>query len=718
MSASSPWRSSPNAADTNVMNPWSAIDSDYLHPSTSSSSSQPPQLRSRKSNLAANAELVDRHPLRSPSPSHPSQQTARPGAAPRRPSAVASEWKAIGAGLAGLFGASSSIASSSSYQWPADPSSSHIQSSSRTARLVTTGDDDDDDEARKGRPINSVETTLDRLEDWFGLKQGQQQQQQQRRTTTSRRTAASASSSAAHQDQVRVLIHPVAPTDTLSSLALHYGADIQVLRKSNKLWPGDPVQIRKLIYIPVDSCKHRPPNAEIKVVPTTAGGAVSSTDTGSANASSSNTLIFVSKADQEDLLTGTPVAEIPQPEFVADSLAAMRVSDPVNDFMPDTNQAYTDSTAPAFGTSLTRGGSINGHKSAYPVSLTPALRTLNHAAGSSAKRPASSVGGGSNPPSIAASASAASSGFVPPRQPLHVAKVPADQLRFFAASDTKSSASGSRNPGPGDAEFRPGESGIDDLLQQHQQQHNGSSAQSDRPDLSRHTSTSNISTSSYFNDDDDDEEDEWKPNTWHFGSSSKPISSSTTTIGIDSTSSSSNYAGWNDAPPPSATAIVAKAYDGGKAYQKRQAQKSHRLLYDLAAGLPANTGAASKWARPIQFGDSLPNGGGMAERKGGGRGGLGRLLDDTVRGRISVEAAFEGVVEGFGGKSTAQTRERVGTRSATTRSQVDRVDEVRQPAPLVNIDPLTSSAPINPTRSSSGLEQRRRVDWTKGGKHD
>lgn len=739
------------------MDPWAAsnttiIDSDYLGPSAPSSLH--PQLRSRKSNLATNAQVVDRHPLRSPSPSHtsfaatPSNQT-RPEADSRKPSAVASEWKAISAGLAGLFGGSPSNTGSSSYQWPADPSS-HAQVASHSVRLIPT-DDDNDDEAKKGRPINTVETTLDRLEDWFGLKQ--QHHQHPQSSTQPHRTASSSTPSSRHDDHVRVLIHPVAPTDTLSSLALHYGADIQVLRKSNKLWPGDPVQIRKVIYIPVDSCKHRPPNAEIKVVPIREGY-VSSSGAATDPSPISNTLIFVSKSEQEDLLTGTPTAEIPQPDLIADSLAAMRVSDPVNDFMPDTNQAYTNSAAPTFGTSLTRSGSINGHKQPYPASLTPALRTLNqqtHASTSIATKPASSVGGESNTPSVAASASAASSGFVPPRQPLHVAKVPADQLRFFA-SDAKACTSSSRKPGPGDAEYRPGESGIDDLLalasgSPHQHPQDASAVQPARRDLSRQTSISNISGLS-LRDVDDDEHDEWKPNTWHFGAGSassgiKPThKNSSTSSGSSSTMTSdalhdsgagSQYTGWNDAPPPNA--IVAKAYDGGKAYQKRQAQKSHRLLYDLAAGLPANTGAASKWARPIQFGDSLPSapagvggGGGFAvSRKSSAKGGFGKLLDDTVRGRISVEAALEGALEGVRGKSSStlpQTRTPGAPRQPRTQplaagalAPPPPTPRTAHTAPVTTIDPLCSSL-VNTLRStSSGLEQRRRVDWAKG-KHD
>ncbi|SPO26194.1 uncharacterized protein UTRI_02470 [Ustilago trichophora] len=663
--SASPWLSASSTNSTssvgasNDMDPWATIDSEYLHPSTSNSSSQQQQLRSRKSSPSflstsstTNAQVVDRHPLRSPSPGQgqgvsSSSTPGRPESAPRRPSAVASECKAISAGLAGLFGGSSSTANSSSYRWPADPATSgpsiraSRQSASHAGNVTSSAyhdDDDDDDEARKGRPANTVESTLDRLEDWFGLRQQQQQysSSQPAASTPSKRAPPAASSSAANSDaleQVRVLIHPVAPTDTLPSLALHYGADIQVLRKSNKLWPGDPVQIRKVIYIPVDSCKHRPPNAEIKVVPTR-GGAVSSEAT--------NILAFVPKAEEEDLLTGTPVADIPQPNMIANSLASMRVSDPVSDFMPDTNKAYTDSP-PAFGTSLTRAGSINGPKQPYPPSLTPALRSLNstQASSSGSRRPTSSVGGGSNTPSITASASAASSGFVPPRQPLHVAKVPADQLRFFAndAKPSSSLASGSLNPGPGDAEYRPGESGIDDLLAlaANSQPSNGSAAaDSVRPGLVREASTSNVSGF-------DDEDDEWKPNTWHFGAGShKPKSrqhssnhASTGLDGLEARESSSQYTGWNDAPPPHA--IVAKAYDGGKAYSKRQAQKSHRLLYDLAAGLPANTGAASKWARPIQFGDSLPSG---PPSVAGNAGGSGSMSSRKAATRVDLASCW------------------------------------------------------------------------------
>ncbi|KAJ1025564.1 hypothetical protein NDA18_003907 [Ustilago nuda] len=481
MSATSPWLStsssgddSANAISNNELDPWAAIETGYLCPSASMEQQQ--QLRNRKSSPAlnssrsarSNAQPVDRHPLRSPSPAQAACNFAPRDPGKRGPSAVASEWKAIGAGLAGLFGGPSSSKAFSS-----KASSSNAFSSNTTPAAGT----------------------LDRLQDWFGLKDEQQQQR------------SSSSRNAEGEQGVRVLIHPVAPTDTLSSLALHYGADIQVLRKSNKLWPGDPVQMRKLIYIPVESCKHPPRNAEIRVMPTR-GGAVSS----------------------------------------AESLASLRANDPASNFMPDTDKAYPD--------------------------CTPQL-----------------------------------SGFVPRVQAVHVGKVAADQLRFFGSNDCNSP-----------------------------------------PQLRGNVSSSNASR---FHHDDDDQ---WKANTWHFGGPSAKSrsqhrhhhSSNLSVHALDPDESAHHRSlRWNEAPPPHA--IIAEAYDGGKAHQRRRAQKSHPLLYDLAAGLPANTGAASKWARPIQFGDSLPQGGWGASipaRPRAKAAGIAKLIDDTIRGRISVEAALQGAFQG------------------------------------------------------------------------
>ncbi|KAF9978622.1 hypothetical protein BGZ73_001538, partial [Actinomortierella ambigua] len=60
--------------------------------------------------------------------------------------------------------------------------------------------------------------------------------------------------SSAHTDQRRVIIHPVAPGDTLQGLGLYYGIQIAVLKKSNKLWTNDSIHSRKYLYIPVEEC--------------------------------------------------------------------------------------------------------------------------------------------------------------------------------------------------------------------------------------------------------------------------------------------------------------------------------------------------------------------------------------------------------------------------------------------------------------------------------
>ncbi|KAF1913251.1 hypothetical protein BDU57DRAFT_349214 [Ampelomyces quisqualis] len=57
-----------------------------------------------------------------------------------------------------------------------------------------------------------------------------------------------------------VYIHKVSPQDTLAGLSIKYNCDHAVLRKSNRMWPNDSVQTKKVIVLPVDACgvKGRP----------------------------------------------------------------------------------------------------------------------------------------------------------------------------------------------------------------------------------------------------------------------------------------------------------------------------------------------------------------------------------------------------------------------------------------------------------------------------
>ncbi|KAF2019362.1 carbohydrate-binding module family 50 protein [Aaosphaeria arxii CBS 175.79] len=57
-----------------------------------------------------------------------------------------------------------------------------------------------------------------------------------------------------------VYIHHVRPQDTLAGLSIKYNCEQAVLRKANRMWPNDSIQIKRTIMLPVDACgvKGRP----------------------------------------------------------------------------------------------------------------------------------------------------------------------------------------------------------------------------------------------------------------------------------------------------------------------------------------------------------------------------------------------------------------------------------------------------------------------------
>jgi hypothetical protein len=57
-----------------------------------------------------------------------------------------------------------------------------------------------------------------------------------------------------------VYIHKVRSHDTLAGLSIKYNCEQAILRKSNRMWPNDSVQTKKVIVLPVDACgvKGRP----------------------------------------------------------------------------------------------------------------------------------------------------------------------------------------------------------------------------------------------------------------------------------------------------------------------------------------------------------------------------------------------------------------------------------------------------------------------------
>ncbi|KAL8935268.1 MAG: hypothetical protein Q9216_005516 [Gyalolechia sp. 2 TL-2023] len=51
-----------------------------------------------------------------------------------------------------------------------------------------------------------------------------------------------------------VYLHRVKTQDTLAGVMIKYNCDPNVFRKTNRLWPNDSIQIRKVVVLPVDAC--------------------------------------------------------------------------------------------------------------------------------------------------------------------------------------------------------------------------------------------------------------------------------------------------------------------------------------------------------------------------------------------------------------------------------------------------------------------------------
>ncbi|WFD44919.1 hypothetical protein MPSI1_003593 [Malassezia psittaci] len=153
----------------------------------------------------------------------------------------------------------------------------------------------------KGRKV----TTLDRLEDWLGLRTASSSQPSLRiptptpknnsvqsaslhtRASASFRNysdAPSSSAQASSSHTVDVLVHEVTPQDTIEGIALRYGADARIVRRSNRLWPGDAAQMREQIYIPIISCTWQPSDARIQLVTKHADGSMEPLNRDSASA--------------------------------------------------------------------------------------------------------------------------------------------------------------------------------------------------------------------------------------------------------------------------------------------------------------------------------------------------------------------------------------------------------------------------------------------------
>ncbi|KAK0569178.1 hypothetical protein OC861_001214 [Tilletia horrida] len=364
-----------------------------------------------------------------------------------------------------------------------------------------------------------------------------------------------------------VVVHPVTPNDSLSSIALRYGADVNTILRANRLWPGDAPQMRAEIFIPLINCKRTPPDtivrAKTDIVPAQSGSA-----SGSKSASG-----LASKSSVLSSREGPGAESLP---------------------------SATASTA-------TSGGMI--------VPLAPGFtRPTAH----SSQHKAASSNAGSN-----------------------------------------STNRTDRTSREGERDWRPNKWTLGSAS-------NSSNTTGSRSSVSMSGSASDAGV---ISDSSKPPRTDSPSKGGRTGEGSERGHPSRANSDVERAST-----GWNDAPAPNAR--IARAYQGGT-----RRLGHHRLLQDLAAGLPPNTGAAANWQRPIN--DSLPispgagsgrpgvgagsafaGGGGVrmglgADGMGGrmpGIGGMpggsnraplgfGKILSDTFRGRMSVEDAFEAAIQ-------------------------------------------------------------------------
>lgn len=81
-----------------------------------------------------------------------------------------------------------------------------------------------------------------------------------RRTSDDASFSGTLGMSAEQEGDALVYLHRVQPSDTMIGVALKYNCQAPVIRKANRMWPNDPIQLRKTIVLPVDACgiKGRP----------------------------------------------------------------------------------------------------------------------------------------------------------------------------------------------------------------------------------------------------------------------------------------------------------------------------------------------------------------------------------------------------------------------------------------------------------------------------
>ena len=75
-----------------------------------------------------------------------------------------------------------------------------------------------------------------------------------KRRDSDERAAASAPPRQYEDREALVYLHKVHPEDTLAGVMIKYNCNAPVFRKANRLWPNDRIQIRDVVYLPIDAC--------------------------------------------------------------------------------------------------------------------------------------------------------------------------------------------------------------------------------------------------------------------------------------------------------------------------------------------------------------------------------------------------------------------------------------------------------------------------------
>lgn len=544
-------------------------------------------------------------------------------------------------------------------------------------------------------------TTLDRLESLFGISNDPPPPP----PLTTQRAASSSSSPApaAGPPGTRlVLQHSVQATDTLQALALRYKTDVATLRKVNGLWPSDSVLSRNILWVPLDRCKELGASHAATVgvqdsdgqvvesTPSALGLVGGSTPGISTPPSSSSALPAHLSHDRTLSSTASTSAASSSRLSRAPSMSAASASRDAASTSP--SDAAAAAAGPGMSPPIVRRlpSEVLGH---FPAAKRSETHLLSSKGKSRADqwneelveaRPKHRLGPG---PGM--------SGYDPGQSGVEDLLQLAREARRRGSLDDGKDGASSRDgiaPGPEAAVGRqqgdladddddigevksPPPPAKDDWKPNvwrfgEKRSKAGSTSETgvvEGNDARRHqTNGSRDSHASAGSGASTTPSSSLRPlklveqsiQEWQASSSSTTGTNDSTPTTTGPPRSPSSYQGWNDVPTLDAYAKgkVVEAYGSSSAAAGRKKKTQRAFLDDLAAGLPANSGQASKWARPI--GGSFPTRGApstagsstaaaASAQNSSSSSSWRNLFSDTLRGRMPLDQALSIGLEGL-----------------------------------------------------------------------